>query len=122
MALPRPFVFLRNARASRTTPTTPQPATNEPPDTRTNEGDKNRSIPEDNPDQTKSKDDGTESEKDEEIEYPSTRVVLPVVLSIYLTVFLSPVATSVFARLNTFWNSDTRALIRECIYAFEHLM
>jgi len=43
-------------------------------------------------------------------------------LNAYLTVFFSPVATSVFARLSTFWNSDTLALIRECIYAFEHLM
>jgi len=39
-----------------------------------------------------------------------------------LTVFLSVVATSVFALLRTFWNSETRKRMRECMYAFEHLM
>jgi len=40
----------------------------------------------------------------------------------YLTVFLSPVAASALALFKTFWNSDTLALILECIYAFEHLI
>lgn len=39
----------------------------------------------------------------------------------HLAVFRS-VATSVFALFKTFWNSATRCLIRECMYAFEHLM
>jgi len=39
-----------------------------------------------------------------------------------VTVFLSAVATSVLARLSTFWNSATRWRMRECMYAFEHLM
>ena|SRR6266540_3187229 len=33
----------------------------------------------------------------------------------YLTVFFSVVATSVFALFKTFWNSETRCLILECI-------
>lgn len=37
-------------------------------------------------------------------------------------VFRSTTATSVFALFSTFWNSLTRWRIRECMYAFEHLM
>lgn len=40
----------------------------------------------------------------------------------YVIVLRSVVATSVFARLSTFWNSETRALILECMYALEHLI
>lgn len=40
----------------------------------------------------------------------------------YVTVLLSPVATSVFALFSTFWNSVTRCRILECMYALEHLM
>ncbi len=49
-------------------------------------------------------------------------VQIEVGLETYVIVLRSVVATSVFARLSTFWNSETRALILECMYAFEHLM